>query len=363
MIDRRLLREIDGLTIGLILILSLIGVLFIYSSSYYLSSQYYAKQILFLLISVGGLILALAIDYQHLLIFSLPIYIVTNLILLVTLFLSRQIAGMRGWLVFPLFRLQPAEIAKVALILILASFFSQYRRERLTLQSILGSVGLTAVPFLLVLLQPDLGTAACYLPLLLASLFLAGLSRRAMALLFILVLIFGAFSWHFYLKDYQKKRLITVIAPYQDKRGAGYHLLQSKIAIGSGGFSGKGFKKGTQSQLRFLPARHTDFIFSVISEEFGFLGSVSVLLLFFWLIWRLLRAVELARDRAGKYIIFMVACLISYETLINIAMVIGFFPVVGIPLPFLSYGGSSLLTHFLAVGLVLNVRMRRLVNV
>ncbi len=363
MIDRRLFREIDSLMLGVILLLSFLGVLFIHSSSYYLKGGYYGRQLLFIFISLAALVVVLAIDYQHLLNFSLPIFVLVNLILLLTPFLTRQVAGTKGWLIFPSFRFQPSEIGKISLILLLAHYFSRYRRETLSLSTLLGCCGLAAIPFFLVLLQPDLGTAACYLPILLAALFLAGLSRRAMGVLLILALLVGAASWHFYLKDYQKKRLITVFSPHQDKQGAGYQILQSKIAIGSGGFLGKGFMKGTQTQLRFLPARHTDFIFSVISEEFGFVGSLMVILLFMWLLWRLFRSVELARDRPGKYIIFLVAVLFSFECLVNLAMVIGFFPVVGIPLPFLSYGGSSLLTHFLAVGLVLNVRMRRFANV
>jgi len=359
MINRNLWKEIDGLTVAVVVALSLIGLLFIYSASFYLPGKYFYKQLAWLIISLIGLAFILLIDYKRLLVLSLPLFILTNLFLLATIIFSRRIAGTRGWLDIFSFRFQPAEIAKISLILILAYYFSDYRQEKLTLRAAAGSGGLVAIPFFLVLLQPDLGTAACYLPILLASLFLAGLSRRAIAIMLILAIIIGAASWHFYLKDYQKKRLITVVSPSFDKKGSGYHVLQSKIAVGSGGFFGKGFKKGTQSQLRFLPARHTDFILAVISEEAGFLGSLTVIGLFAWLIWLLLKAVELARDRAGKYIIFMVASLIAAEAMVNIAMIIGFFPIVGIPLPFVSYGGSSLLAHYLAIGLALNVRLRR----
>ncbi len=363
MINRRLLKEIDFLTLAIVVALSLIGLLFIYSASFCMSGNFFLKQLVALIISLISLIVVISIDYRRLLLFSLPLFILTNFLLVATIFFSRRIAGTKGWLDIFSFRFQPAEIAKISLILVLAYFFSEHRQERLTTQAAIGSCGLAAIPFFLILLQPDLGTAACFLPILISSLFLAGLSRRAIALMVILAILLGAASWHFYLKDYQKKRLITVISPSHDLKGSGYHVLQSKIAVGSGGFLGKGFKKGTQSQLRFLPARHTDFIFAVISEEAGFLGSFFVLGLFAWLIWRLLKSVELARDRPGKYIIFMVASLISVEAIINISMVIGFFPVVGIPLPFISYGGSSLLAHYLAIGLVLNIRMRRFVYV
>lgn len=363
MINQGLLKEIDGYLLAAVIFLSVIGLLFIYSSSYYLPGNYFTRQLIWLLVSLMGLVIIILVDYRRLLLFSLPLFILSNFLLLITLFFSRRIAGTRGWLSFFSFRFQPAEIAKVSLILILAYYFSEYRQEKLTLPVTVGSCGLTAIPLVLVMLQPDLGTAACYLPILLAALFLAGLSRRAIAWMIILALLFGALSWHFYLKDYQKKRLITVIAPSQDKRGAGYHVLQSKIAVGSGGFMGKGFKKGTQSQLRFLPARHTDFILAVIAEEMGFLGSLIVIALFAWLIWRLLISVPLAIDRSGKYIIFMVAILIATEAITNISMIIGFFPVVGLPLPFVSYGGSSLLAHYLAIGLAINVKMRRFIYV
>ncbi|MCX7974884.1 MAG: rod shape-determining protein RodA [Candidatus Aminicenantes bacterium] len=359
MINQKHLKEIDGIVLAAVLILSLIGLLFIYSASYYLPGNFFTRQLIWLLVSLIALIIVISIDYRRLLLFSLPFFILTNFLLLITLFFSRRIAGTRGWLDLFSFRLQPAELAKFSLILLLAYYFSEYRQEKLTLQVIVSSCGLAAIPLFLVMLQPDLGTAACFLPILLAALFLAGLSRRALAWMLIIAVIAGTASWHFYLKDYQKKRLITVIAPSQDKRGAGYHLLQSKIAIGSGGLIGKGFKKGTQSQLRFLPARHTDFIMAVIAEEAGYLGSLTVIGLFAWLIWRLLKSIELAKDRAGKYLIFMIAMLIAVEAIINISMVIGFFPVIGIPLPFVSYGGSSLLAHYLAIGLAINVRMRR----
>jgi rod shape determining protein RodA len=194
-------------------------------------------------------------------------------------------------------------------------------------------------------------------------LILAGLKKKAVIGILILSVLAGVAGWTFYLKDYQKQRLATVVFPGRDPQGAGYHILQSKIAIGSGGFLGKGFARGTQSQLKFLPARHTDFVFSVIGEEFGFLGVVGVLMLYYLFLWRLFRSAARSRDRAGIYITFMVGLMISFQLLVNVAMVIGIFPIVGIPLPLLSYGGSSLLANFLGVGLVLNVKMRRFANI
>jgi len=176
-------------------------------------------------------------------------------------------------------------------------------------------------------------------------------------------LVIGFLGWNFFLKDYQKDRIRTLIFPQKDPLGTGYHILQSKIAIGSGGLFGKGYKEGTQSQLRFLPARHTDFIFSVIGEEFGFAGIIVVLSLYFIFISRLLWSVYQSRDRAGVYIVFMVFLMFASQFLINVLMTVGLFPVAGIPLPLYSYGGSSLVTNYIAVALVANVKMRRFVNV
>jgi len=179
----------------------------------------------------------------------------------------------------------------------------------------------------------------------------------------IVAIILCLVGWNFGLKEYQRKRITTLIFPQEDPLGAGYHILQSKIALGSGGFLGKGYKRGSQSQLKFLPARHTDFIFSVVGEEFGFMGVILVFLSYYLFLLKLFRSVEKSRDRAGVYIVFMVAIMISFQFFINVMMTIGLFPIAGIPLPLLSYGGSSLLTNYLAVSLVLNVKMRRFANV
>jgi rod shape determining protein RodA len=229
-------------------------------------------------------------------------------------------------------------------------------------KGIFGS-GVVGLPFFLVALQPDLGTAASYIPIFLASTLLAGLNRKTVIFLLIISLTLGFLGWNFVLKDYQKKRLTTLIFPSQDPLGSSYHITQSKIAVGSGGLLGKGYKKGTQSQLRFLPARHTDFIFSVIGEEVGFMGVAFAIGFYFLLLLRLFKSIGQSRDRAGVYIVFMVAVMITFQFMINVMMVIGLFPITGIPLPLYSYGGSSLLANFLGISLVLNVKIRRFVNV
>jgi len=219
------------------------------------------------------------------------------------------------------------------------------------------------IAVVLVTLQPDLGTALVYIPILLGAFILAGLTRKTLVTLLIIALVIGIVSWGFFLKDYQKNRITTLLTPDKDPLGTGYHVLQSKIAIGSGGLFGKGYVRGTQSQLQFLPARHTDFIFAVIGEELGFVGVVVIGLFYFLFLGRLFQSVSKSRDRTGVYIIFMVAMMISSQFFINVSMTIGLFPIAGIPLPLLSYGGSSLLTNYIAVSLVINIKMRRFVNI
>jgi len=363
MIDRSLLRHIDWILVGLLLLNSFIGVAFIYSSSHYLPGNYFLKQILWIFIGSIALFLFLAVDYKILVSFSLYFYIISVATLGGVLLFGRIVAGAKSWLKFSFLQFQPSELTKLALILLLASVFSKFRRDYISWKKGLLSGAVTAVPVFFVALQPDLGTALTYIPLFLAALILAGLNKKVFVFIMIAALVLGVVGWNFALKDYQKNRLTTLISPGQDPLGSGYHILQSKIAIGSGGFLGKGFRKGTQSQLRFLPARHTDFIFSVIGEEFGFMGVVVALMCYFLFLNRLFKSVGLARDRAGVYVVFLVTVMITFQFFINVLMVIGILPITGTPLPMLSYGGSSLLTNYLGVSLVLNVKMRRFVFV
>jgi len=363
MIDRVHLREIDWVLIGLLLVNSVFGILLIYSSSHYLPGNFYVKQMIWLLISLGALFLILSVDYKILIGFSPYAYALFILILIGLLFFGRIIGGAKSWIRLAFFGGQPSELAKIVVLLVLAQIFSEFRRNYLSLGfAILGGAAVF-LPVILVALQPDAGTALSFLPLLFASLILGGLNKKTLVVLLIGTLLLGFAGWNFFLKDYQKKRLTTLVNPGQDPRGSGYHILQSKIAIGSGGLTGKGFKKGTQSQLRFLPSRHTDFIFSVLGEEFGFLGVFIVLLSYFFFLARLFRSIGKSRDRPGMYIVFMAACMLAFQFFVNVMMIVGLFPITGIPIPLLSYGGSSLLTTYLAVGLVISVEMRRFVNV
>jgi rod shape determining protein RodA len=220
-------------------------------------------------------------------------------------------------------------------------------------------VGLVVV---LIAAEPDLGTAFTLVPLFLTVAFLAGLRVRAILGVFLVMIVVGSLGWMFALKEYQKSRIYTFLDPNLDPRGAGYQKIQSEIAVGSGGVAGKGYKQGTQSQLGYLPARHTDFIFSVLAEENGFVGVVAVLGLYMFILWRAFETAQMARDRVGAFLAAGIAAILSFQVIYNVAMVAGLVPVKGLPLPLMSYGGSSVLSSLFAVGLILNVRMRRFAN-
>jgi len=363
MIDRNQLQNIDWGLIGLLILNSVIGIAFIYSSSHYLPGNHALKQFFFLLVAITALFVLLTINYSVLVTYSLYFYSIAIIVLSGILLFGQLTAGTKSWIVLPFFQIQPSEITKILVILVLAHMFSAYKRDALSFGYGLLSILIVGIPILLVGLQPDLGTALTYLPILMAIFVAVGLKKRTIIFLVIMALLLGIVGWSVILKDYQKERITTLLSPEKDPLGSGYQTIQSKIAIGSGGFLGKGYKKGTQSQLRFLPARHTDFIFSVIGEEFGFVGVIGTFLLYFLFLARLFQSATMARDRAGFFISYMVAVMIAFQFFVNVLMTIGLFPIAGIPLPLISYGGSSLLTNFLAVSLVINVRMRRFVNV
>lgn len=363
MLDRTQIGNIDWVLLGLLILNSVIGVVVIYSSSQYLPGDYHLRQLFWIVVSTIVLFVFLSIDYNILVTYSFSFYLICLFILAAILIFGVIISGAKSWIKLPFFQIQPSEICKITVVLLLAQIFSQFKKSYLTWGKAVFSGAVIGVPIVLIGLQPDLGTALSYVPIFLGALILAGLNRKIVIVFLILAVLLGVVGWNYFLKDYQKNRLNTLVFPGKDPLGAGYQIMQSKIAVGSGGFLGKGYMRGSQSQLRFLPARHTDFIFSVIGEEFGFMGVVVVTLCYFLLILRLFQSVLLARDRAGVYIVFTVAMMIACQFLINVMMTIGLFPIAGIPLPLLSYGGSSLLTNYLAVSLVLNVRMRRFVNV
>lgn len=363
MINTNHIKNIDWILIILLLLNSLLGVIVIESSSHYLSGNYAVRQIVWIFTGLLILVLILSVNYNYLVDFAPHFYVGALGLLFLILVFGQVTAGTKSWIKLPFFQIQPSELTKIIVILMLAYLFKGYQRPVLSFNMGLISSGLIGLPVILIAMQPDLGTALTYLPLLLGAVILTGFNRKLILVFLILALIIAVVGWSYFLKDYQKDRIRTLLDPDKDPLGTGYHIIQSRIAIGSGGLFGKGYKKGTQSQLRFLPARHTDFIIAVIGEEFGFFGITVVIFFYYLLISRIFRSVSESRNRAGMYIIFIVGVMLCCQFLINVCMAVGLLPVAGIPLPFYSYGGSSLWTNFIAVGLVLNIKMRRFANV
>jgi len=276
----------------------------------------------------------------------------------------------RRWIRIGPFHFQPSEWVKLILILFVARYFANLGGRRLTALDIFKIIFLIGIPMVLVLIQPDLGTALTYTPILAAGLFLGGINIRQSAVLIVCgaLLVIGVWTDGFgighikVLKGFQKARLTSFIDPDLDPKGTGYQLRQSKIAVGSGGVWGKGMAKGSQTQGDFLPIPHADFIFAAYGEEHGFVGALFVLLLYFFILMRLIQNAQTAADLSGSLIIMGVVAVLTFQIAVNVGMVIGFMPVTGIPLPLMSYGGSSVLFTFLALGVAMNVRMRRFVN-
>jgi len=363
MIDRLHFREIDWVLTALLVANTLVGVFMIYSASFYSGGGYAWKQILWMAAGFSLFLLTISIDYKSWMAFAPYLYALFILFMIGLLIFGRSISGARSWIGIAFMGGQPSELAKVVVLLLIARLFSEFRASFVPIGLGFLSAALVGLPMGLILLQPDFGTAMCFLPVLFGALILAGLTKKMLAVLLLGTILAGSAGWIFFLKDYQKKRIETMINPDQDPHGAGYHVLQSRIAIGSGGLTGKGFLKGTQSRLRFLPARHTDFIFAVLGEEFGFAGVFVVLSVYFAMLARMYKSVGRSRDRAGLYITFLATSLIAFQFLVNVLMIVGLLPITGIPIPLLSYGGSSLLASYFAVGLVVNVKMRQSANV
>jgi rod shape determining protein RodA len=271
---------------------------------------------------------------------------------------GRLTANVRSWIHIGGFQFQPSEFMKIFTALMLAKFFDNNDRAYLNMRLFAQAMAIIAVPVLLILMQPDFGTAATFFPLVAVAMYFGGIRWKIWVAAALIVLIALPLGWML-LKPYQKDRIVTFLNPDRDPLGRGYQVMQAKIAIGSGGIHGKGFKQGTQAKLEYLPARHTDFIFAVLGEEWGFIGVTIVLGLYLFLIVQALTFAKHARDRGGT---FLAICLISFfifHVLINVSMQIGVLPTTGIPLPLISYGGSSTMMFFIAVGLMLNVDMRR----
>jgi rod shape determining protein RodA len=363
--DRRLIMNFDWILLLLVLCVSIIGILNIYSSGFSLTEPrlktLYIKQLQWMGISLFFMSLAFCIDYRVIVRHAYLIYFVSLLLLILVFIMSDVTRGSQRWIALGGFSLQPSELMKVAVVLALAKYFDNHKSENeYSLKDLLLPFLIVFIPFLLVLKQPDLGTGIILIILFLGIIFMAGIKWKSIILAAGCGVVLIPLGWHF-LKDYQKERIMTFLNPEQDPLGTGYHIIQSIIAVGSGGLWGKGFLKGTQTQLKFLPEQHTDFIFSVYAEEWGFAGTTLLIIIFFTLILWGLKIAFQAKDLTGILISIGVTMMIFGQVFINIGMVLGILPVVGIPLPFMSYGGSSLVVFMFGIGLLLNVRMRRFV--
>jgi rod shape determining protein RodA len=359
-------HDFDWVLLAIVSAICLMGMLEIYSATHDSAfAGMHWRQAIWIGIGFAAMFLISRLDYHTLLDQAPLLYLIGVVALLFVLVIGHSRFGARRWVSLGGgVNLQVSEIMKLVIIIVLARFFSEVRTDRLTLADLVKIAGITGLPVLLVLVQPDLGTAMVLVPAAIVGAFLAGIQWKHLAVLLAFIVLMIPVGWHMrtHLKPYQQQRIETFIHPEDNPRGAGYQILQSEIAVGSGGFWGKGFGKGSQNQLGFVPVRYSDFILAAMAEELGFVGVLLVLLLYLGLLLRLIDNAQKAKDRAGMFVVMGVAAILGFHVLVNSAMVIGYVPVTGIPLPFLSYGGSSTVFLFLALGLVMNVRMRRFVN-
>jgi rod shape determining protein RodA len=363
--ERPRIQDFDWVLLAIVAGIATMGVLEIYSSTHASAmAGMQWKQLMWIGIGIVGMFAISSIDYHTLLDQAPTLYAVGIVSLLVVLVMGYSRLGAKRWIAVGGFNLQVSEIMKLIIIIVLARYLSEVHTDRLTLQDLAKIALLTLVPVALILKQPDLGTAMVLVPVAVVGAFLAGIEWKhaAVGLLALVILVPIAWGMRTHLKPYQQQRIQTFLHPEQDQRGAGYQILQSEIAVGSGGFWGKGFGKGSQNQLGFVPVRYSDFILASLAEEQGFIGVCVVLLLYLGLILRLVDNAQKAKDKAGMYVVMGVTAILGFHVLVNSAMVIGYMPVTGIPLPLMSYGGSAIAFVFLSLGLVMNVRMRRFVN-
>ena len=361
MFERRLYHHIDWVLIAALLAICCIGLAMIYSATGG-ATRVYWTQIYALGLGLVAMAAALSIDYRSLADKSHWIYLAMMILLVSVLLIGSVRGGSRRWIDLGFFMLQPSEFAKAALALMLAKMLGEERRPALTNNDLFIAGVLTLIPFLIILRQPDLGTAATLLPILLVIAYVAGMPMKYIYAGVIVAILAAPVAYKFALHDYQRERISTFLDPGSDPKGAGYQQIQARITVGSGGMTGKGFMGGTQGQLRFLPVAHTDFIFSVLAEEQGLLGVLVALGLYLFVIMRALDAAKLAKDRLGAYLVLGVLASFTFQVLYNITMSAGLAPVKGLTLPLMSYGGSSMIATLAGFGLILNVRMRRFTN-
>jgi len=365
-VDRRLIKNFDWLTLSVIILISLIGIMTIYSATRPLSAEehsaFYMKQVTWLILGLITLFLIVSFDYIWISRFALILYI-TGIILLVAVFIMGKTGmGAQRWLRLGPISFQPSEFFKLVYIIMLARYLTIIKSPIDTVSLLRIFLFITCLPFVLLVKQPDLGTALIIMGISLSLVITKGLHKKVAVLFIIIGLISMPFLGNIFwegLKDYQKSRIVAFIEPEVDPAGIGYHLTQSKITVGSGKFFGKGYMHGTQGPFRFLPEKHTDFIFAVFAEEWGFFGCILLFLFYLILILRGLDTARLAKDDFGRLLALGITFMFLIYFLINVGMTLGIMPVVGVPLPFMSYGGTALLSNLIAAGILINIRSRR----
>jgi rod shape determining protein RodA len=363
MFDRRLLQYFDWGLLGLAILIGSIGLFVLYSAATAETPApqkvIFFKQLLWFSIALVAMVISFSFNYKLLDRWGQAIYVACILLLIWVLLFGKSAGGSRRWLLLGPISVQPSELAKIAIMIALARYYSKDSSTRgFTLRELSRPAVLTLIPFILIVKQPDLGTAGLLLLIAFSITIFVKIERRSFIYLIVSCAAVIPLVW-FFLKEYQKRRILVFLDPDRDPLGAGYHIIQSKIAIGSGMISGKGFLKGTQNALSFLPEEHTDFIFSVLAEEWGFTGSVILVLLFLILIFWGLNIAQGCREPFGTIMAVGITSMFFWQVFINIAMTMGLMPVVGVPLPFISYGGSSVLTTAIGMGLLMNISMRR----
>jgi rod shape determining protein RodA len=363
--ERSLLRSLGNVHWGLLLAalgLYVAGVMTIKSATSELGNEYFNRQLMWGVVGLVVLSVVFAIDYRRLIDLSPIFYVITLGALVMILIFGHTAGGAKSWVGIGGFGGQPSEMAKLLMSLILARYLAGIDKAYLDLREILTATGLTAIPMSLVIAERDLGGAAMFLAILGAMLLVAGIRPRVIIVVAALGLMIALGAWKWALHDYQKARIVSFVSPEADPLGSGYQVRQSKIAVGSGQWIGRGYGQGTQSQLRFLPERHTDFIMAVLAEEWGFLGVLAVFGLYLTYFGTAAKIAMRSRDRVGILLVTGLVAVQAVHVIYNTAMVVGLLPITGVPLPFLSYGGSFSMINFMALGLVLNVDFRRYVN-
>ena len=357
---RQLLKGFDYILFLLMLAVTFYGIAVIYGSTYSVPglSRYALKQVVWLGVCLPAFFLVCLTDYRLLRQFSWPFYLVVLISLILLPVLGHKVKGARSWYAIGSHRIQPSEFAKIAVVLCLAHYLASREATLRRIRDILPPVMIAGLPAFLIFVQPDIGTASLFLPLLLIMLYAGGASRRIIVLL-VLLAIWSGVSVHPFLRPYQKERIKVFLDPGHDKNWQGYNIHQAEISLGSGGLLGKGWKQGTQTRLRFLPERHTDFIFSSLGEQFGLAGCSLLFILYILMAMRVLKIVIHTSNKFARLVVTGLLCCFLLHIFLNAGMSLKLLPVTGLPLPLFSYGGSFLLTNYLILGMIQSIGMRR----